>query len=146
MQIEITTDPISPWQRLDSYQQQMPGLVGKVGASAVFVGSMRDFNEDESISAMRLEHYPAMTLKYLQDLVNQTMQQWSLLDVLLLHRVGEVTPGDTIVLVAVWSAHRAEAFAACRHLMEELKSRAPFWKQETLREGGRRWVGKNTPG
>jgi molybdopterin synthase catalytic subunit len=146
MQIEITTDPISPWQRLDSYQQQMPGLVGKVGASAVFVGSMRDFNEDESISAMRLEHYPAMTQKYLQDLVNQTMQQWSLLDVLLLHRVGEVTPGDTIVLVAVWSAHRAEAFAACRHLMEELKSRAPFWKQETLREGGRRWVGKNTPG
>jgi molybdopterin synthase catalytic subunit len=146
MPIEISDAPLAPWQRLEVYQQQHPELAGKAGATAVFVGSMRDFNEDDEVTAMRLEHYPAMTEKYLQELVSQAMQQWPLLDVLLVHRVGEVLPGDTIVLVAVWSAHRADAFTACRELMESLKSRAPFWKQETLRDGGQRWVEKNTPG
>lgn len=146
MHIEISEIPISPWQQLEAYQQQQSKLAGKYGASAVFVGSMRDFNEDEDVTAMRLEHYPAMTEKYLRELAEQAMRQWSLLDVLIVHRVGEVLPGDSIVLVAVWSAHRAEAFTACRQLMESLKSQAPFWKQETLRDGGQRWVEKNTPG
>jgi len=145
MQIEISESPFSPWQRMEAHRQQS-ALAGKYGATAVFVGSMRDFNEDDAVSAMRLEHYPAMTEKYLHELAAQAMQQWPLLDVLLVHRVGEVQPDDTIVLLAVWSAHRADAFAACRHLMEELKSRAPFWKQETLRNGRQRWVEKNTPG
>ena len=145
MLIEITDAPIQPWQRLDTYQQN-PELVGKHGATAVFVGTMRDFNEGDDVVAMQLEHYPAMTEKYLRDIAGQAIQQWSLLDVMIVHRVGAVWPNDTIVLVAVWSAHRADAFEACRHLMEILKSQAPFWKQETLHSGAKRWVEKNTPG
>jgi molybdopterin synthase catalytic subunit len=145
MLIEITSDPISPWRRLDAYQQAS-ALTGKHGATAVFVGTMRDFNEGDAVTAMQLEHYPAMTEKYLHQIAEQAMQQWPLLDVLIVHRVGAVRPNDTIVLVAVWSAHRADAFDASRHLMEILKSQAPFWKQETLRSGATRWVEKNTPG
>lgn len=146
MQIEIIDEILQPWQRLEAYQQQMTGLSGKYGASAVFVGSMRDFNQNDSVSTMQLEHYPGMTEKFLRELAEQAMHDWSLLDVLIVHRVGEIRPADAIVLLAVWSAHRAEAFNACRELMEALKSRAPFWKQETLSGGERRWVEKNTPG
>jgi molybdopterin synthase catalytic subunit len=146
MHIDITSKPINPWQRLESYQQQQTDLAGKHGATSVFVGSMRDFNEGDDVTAMQLEHYPGMTEKYLRNIAEQAMQQWSLLDVLIVHRVGAVRPNETIVLLAVWSAHRADAFAACRQLMELLKSQAPFWKQETLHNGASRWVEKNTPG
>ena len=146
MLIDISVDAINPWQRLEAYQQQHPELDGKHGATAVFVGTMRDFNEGDDVAAMQLEHYPQMTQKYLRDIAAQAMQQWSLLDVMIVHRVGAVRPNDTIVLVAVWSAHRADAFDASRQLMELLKSQAPFWKQETLGNGAKRWVEKNTPG
>ena len=146
MLIEITDTAINPWQRLEAYQQQHPDLAGKHGATAVFVGTMRDFNEGDDVAAMQLEHYPGMTEKYLHTIAGQSMQQWSLLDVVIVHRVGVVLPNDTIVLIAVWSAHRADAFEASRQLMELLKSQAPFWKQETLRSGAMRWVEKNTPG
>ena len=114
------------------------------GATAVFVGSMRDFNEGDDVQQMWLEHYPGMTEKHLQTIADEAMQKWDLLDVLLVHRVGEINPGDPIVLVAAWSAHRAAAFDASRYLMEELKSRAPFWKKEQL-DSSSRWVEKNTP-
>lgn len=146
MLIEITDAAINPWQRLETYQQQHPDLAGKQGATAVFVGTMRDFNEGDDVTAMQLEHYPGMTEKYLEGIAAQAMQQWSLLDVLIVHRVGAIQPNETIVLLAVWSAHRADAFEANRHLMELLKSQAPFWKQETLSSGKLRWVEKNTPG
>ena len=146
MLIEITDTAINPWQRLEAYQQQQTALAGKYGATAVFVGSMRDFNEGDDVAVMQLEHYPEMTEKYLRDIAEQAMQQWSLLDVMIVHRVGAVHPNETIVLVAVWSVHRADAFEASRHLMEILKSQAPFWKKETLDTGAVRWVEKNTPG
>lgn len=146
MLIEISEAPIDPWQQLASYEQQFQQLTGKYGATAVFVGTMRDFNEGDDVADMQLEHYPAMTEKYLRDIATGAMQRWSLFDVLIVHRVGMVQPNDTIVLLAVWSAHRAEAFDASRQLTELLKSQAPFWKQETLRDGGTRWVEKNTPG
>ena len=146
MQIEVTQHAFSPWQRLSEYEQAQAKLKGQFGATAVFIGSMRDFNEDVSVNKMCLEHYPGMTEKFLTELAQQAQQQWQLLDVLIVHRVGEVTPGDTIVLVATWSAHRAHAYEANRHLMEALKSKAPFWKKETLEDGVTRWVEKNTPG
>ena len=111
----------------------------------MFVGSMRDFNEGGSVSGMFLEHYPGMTESYLEKISQQAVQRWDLNDSLIIHRVGELCPGEPIVLVAVWSAHRKEAFEASRWLMEELKSKAPFWKKERLEEGGR-WVEHNTPG
>jgi molybdopterin synthase catalytic subunit len=144
--IEITDKPLNPWQRLEAYQQQRTELAGKYGATAVFVGTMRDVNEGDDVTAMQLEHYPGMTEKYLHAIVEQAMRQWSLLDVLIVHRVGAVLPTETIVLLAVWSAHRADAFEANRHLMELLKSKAPFWKKETLNSGAMRWVEQNTPG
>ena len=107
---------------------------------------MRDFNEGDTVRDMYLEHYPGMTERHLEDLAAATLQQWSLDDVLIVHRVGHITPAQPIVLVAVWSAHRAAAFEACRQLMETLKHSAPFWKRETLVDGAVRWVDNNTPG
>jgi molybdopterin synthase catalytic subunit len=118
---------------------------GKYGAAAVFVGTMRDINEGDAVQSMSLEHYPGMTEKELERIVDEARSRWQLLDELIVHRVGELGPNDPIVLVAVWSAHRKDAFEACRHIMEALKSRAPFWKKEQLDEGYR-WVEKNTDG
>jgi molybdopterin synthase catalytic subunit len=84
-----------------------------------------------------------MTEAYLQRLVQEAHDRWPLLDALVLHRVGALVPGDPIVLVAVWSAHRGAAFEACRYLIEELKHRAPFWKREKLADR-ERWVEGNT--
>ena len=106
---------------------------------------MRDFNEGDEVQGMFLEHYPGMTEKALQAIAEQASERWALLDVLIVHRVGELLPGEPIVLVAVWSAHRKAAFEACREVMETLKSCAPFWKREQLAEG-QRWVEKNTTG
>ena len=146
MHIDIRDSALSPWHLIAAYEQSQQALHGKYGATAVFVGTMRDFNDDESIQSMHLEHYPGMTEKYLQDLAEQAKQKWQLLDVLIVHRVGDVKPGETIVVVAAWSAHRAHAYEANRYVMEELKSRAPFWKKEQMSNGDSRWVEKNTPG
>lgn len=146
MLIDVTADALHPWQRLADYQRGQSGLAGQYGATAVFLGTMRDFNEGDGVKAMTLEHYPGMTEKYLHDMAEQAFQKWSLLDLMIVHRVGEVRPNDSIVLIAVWSAHRADAFEACRQLMELLKSKAPFWKKEMLQSGDERWVEQNTPG
>ena len=142
MLIEIKDSAFEPYQRLLDYQQAAD-FAGKYGATAVFVGSMREFNQGDDVEAMQLEHYPGMTEKYLQKISKEAAEKWDILDSLIVHRVGEMLPNDPIVLVAVWSAHRAAAFDASRYLMEELKSRAPFWKKETLPEN-ERWVEKNT--
>lgn len=144
MKIEITHSPFDPWQAIQ-HHQQMLDLQGKYGATASFVGTMRDFNEGDEVNAMTLEHYPGMTEQYIEKILDQANQQWDILDTLVIHRTGSLYPNDPIVLVAVWSAHRADAFSACRFIMEELKSNAPFWKKEELNEGSR-WVKKNTPG
>ena len=120
--------------------------VGSVGATASFVGTMRNHNEGDAVTAMTLEHYPGMTEKQLEAVISEAKSRWDIIDALIVHRVGEIKPGDPIVLTAVCSAHRAAAFDACRFLMEALKSRATFWKKETLASGEQRWVEKNTPG
>ncbi len=144
MKVEILEADFEPFVEVSRYQNAMQAA-GKFGAAAVFVGSMRDFNEGDTVEQMWLEHYPGMTEKYLLKISQEAIERWDLLDSLILHRVGQIRPADAIVLVAVWSAHRAAAFEASRWLMEELKSRAPFWKKEALAEG-ERWVGKNTSG
>nr|WP_145930895.1 molybdenum cofactor biosynthesis protein MoaE [Acidihalobacter prosperus] len=119
---------------------------GRVGATAAFVGTMRDFNVGDGVSELFLEHYPGMTERELGLIVGEAEVRWPLVDTLVIHRVGRLLPGEPIVLTAAWSAHRAAAFEACRHLMEALKQRAPFWKRETLGDGRSRWVEQNTPG
>ncbi len=143
--IKIINDAFDPWVELASYEKSHL-TAGQIGATATFVGTMRDFNEGDDVSAMELEHYPGMTDSQLQLIADEAQTQWSLDNALIVHRVGRILPGEPIVLVACWSAHRAAAFDACRHLMEALKSRAPFWKKETLKDQSHRWVEKNTDG
>jgi molybdopterin synthase catalytic subunit len=106
-----------------------------VGALASFVGLVRG----GEISAMTLEHYPAMTEKALDDIVAEAKRRWELLGVRVIHRVGRLLPGDRIVLVVVASTHRQAAFAACEFIMDYLKTQAPFWKREETAAGSR-WV------
>ena len=145
MKVEIHNAPFDPWDQVASFQREVFKTKGTYGATAVFVGTMRDFNEGDRVTSMTLEHYPGMTEKHLEDIGAQAARRWDILDCLIVHRTGEIYPDDPIVLVAVWSAHRAAAYEANRFIMEDLKSKAPFWKKETLEEGSR-WVEKNTPG
>jgi molybdopterin synthase catalytic subunit len=146
MAIKICPDAFDPWQEIQTHQQALSNLVGKFGATNVFVGTMRDFNEGDQIKGMFLEHYPGMTEKYLEKIVTEAQLQWQLLDSLIVHRVGTLLPNEPIVLVAVWTAHRGDAFDASRYIMEALKSKAPFWKKELLESEQERWVLKNTDG
>lgn len=145
MNILIRQESFDPWQELVEYQNNPTRPISGFGATAVFVGTMRDFNEDEDVYEMRLEHYPDMTERHLQSICTVAQNKWEIIDGLIIHRVGVVRPGDPIVLVAVWSAHRKQAYEANRFIMEDLKSKAPFWKKERLRQG-ERWVEHNTPG
>lgn len=111
----------------------------KVGAVVNFVGTVRDLNEGEQVAEMELEHYPGMTEKALEDIIAQARTRWDLFDALVIHRVGPLKPLDQIVLVAVTSAHRGEAFAACEFIIDYLKTEAPFWKKEQTPQGAR-WV------
>ncbi|MBA3903631.1 MAG: molybdopterin synthase catalytic subunit MoaE [Rhodocyclaceae bacterium] len=111
----------------------------KAGAVASFVGLVRDTNEGAGVAEMSLEHYPGMTEKSLEAIVGEARGRWDIMDALVIHRIGPLRPGDTIVLVAVVGAHRGEAFAACEFIMDYLKTRAPFWKKEKTPEG-ERWV------
>ncbi len=143
MPIEVRDTSFDPWLELRNYGERTSRQKAKHGATAVFVGTMRDFNEGEAVQAMTLEHYPGMTERHLAAISEEAQQRWDILDTLIIHRVGALSPGEPIVLVAVWSAHRAAAFAACRYLIEELKTRAPFWKKEALSHADR-WVEHNT--
>ena len=150
MIIELFAEPFDPWLWLQNYQQAQspaasPGMSHKVGATNVFVGTMRDFNEGDDVRSMVLEHYPGMTEKHLKGIAQDAMQQWDIEDIAIAHRYGEVFPGDALVCIVVWSSHRKAAYEANRRIMEDLKSKAAFWKKETLSEG-HRWVANNTKG
>jgi molybdopterin synthase catalytic subunit len=111
----------------------------RVGAIVTFVGTVRDLNDGSEVTGMTLEHYPGMTEKALEEIMTQARGRWDLYKTLVIHRVGPLLPEDQIVLVAVTSAHRREAFAACEFIMDYLKTAAPFWKKEETPEGAR-WV------
>jgi molybdopterin synthase catalytic subunit len=111
----------------------------KVGAIVTFVGTVRDLNEGAVVAEMELEHYPGMTEQSIQAIIDQARQRWPIYGALVIHRVGPLKPKDQIVLVAVTSPHRGEAFSACEFIIDYLKTEAPFWKKEQTPEGGR-WV------
>ena len=110
-----------------------------IGAVASFVGLVRDLNHSTTVTEMTLEHYPGMTEKALAEIVEEAKRRWNIIDALVIHRIGPLKPTDQIVLVAVSSAHRGDAFAACEFIMDYLKTRAPFWKKEQT-EAGAHWV------
>jgi len=111
------------------------------GALASFTGIARD---DDGVTAIELEHYPAMTEASLAALVDDAITRWSLLGAVLIHRVGLIPVGDPIVLVATASSHRAEALEACAFLIDRLKTDAPFWKKEHRADGSAVWVESKT--
>jgi len=134
-QIQIQTEPFD----IAAIQDQLRAENPAIGALVTFVGQMRDINDGDPVSSMTLEHYPGMTEKALQAIVDEASERWDLLGIRVVHRVGELSPMDPIVMVAVASAHRGEAFLACEFVVDYLKTRAPFWKKELTPEG-ERWV------
>lgn len=145
MQVKICADAFDPWQELQAYQATRLNAV-QFGATNIFIGTMRDFNEGNDVQRMTLVYYPGMTEKQLEKIIADAGQRWQIIDAYIVHRVGDIHPEETIVLVSVWSVHRGDAFDACRFIMEALKSTAPFWKKEVLGDGQIRWVEKNTDG
>jgi len=146
MTIKICSSLFEPYRELQAYENDNTLNSGTVGATSIFIGTMRDFNEGSNVIGMTLEHYPGMTEKQLANIVIDAQKQWQLIDTLIIHRVGDLLPNEAIVLVAVWSSHRGDAFDASRFIMEALKSKAPFWKKERLYQSNERWVTHNTDG
>lgn len=110
-----------------------------VGAVVTFTGTVRDVNDGDTVGALTLEHYPGMTERALEAIVDEARSRFDVRRILVIHRVGTLAPGEPIVLVVVTGAHRGEAFDACRFVMDYLKTRAPFWKKERTPSGDR-WV------
>jgi molybdopterin synthase catalytic subunit len=135
MSIRVQTETFDPGAMLN----RLHGAQTGVGAVVGFVGYVRDFNDGEEVAGMLLEHYPGMTEKALQLIVDEANGRWPLLGVDVLHRVGRLEPGEPIVFVGVSSAHRAAAFEASHFIIDYLKTRAPFWKKEDTGSGPR-WV------
>ena len=133
--IRVQTEAFDVAEVIDDLRAGDPA----VGAIASFIGVVRDLNDGASVATMTLEHYPGMTEKALQAIVADAEDRWDLIAVSVVHRVGELRPTDPIVLVAVASSHRGDAFQACEFIMDYLKTRAPFWKKEQDSQGTR-WV------
>lgn len=135
MPVRVQTEDFDVSAEVAALRENNP----QIGAVVTFIGTVRDMNEGSNVAAMELEHYPGMTEKALQHIVEQARQRWQLGDALVIHRVGPLLPKDQIVLVAVTSAHRGEAFDACEFIIDYLKTEAPFWKKEQTPQGAR-WV------
>jgi len=142
MQVVLTGSSFDPYTDLKKFEDQL--AKGKHGGVVSFVGTMRDYNDGFDVQSMYLDYYPGMTEKHIEKVGAEAAEQWDIVDSLVVHRYGEILPSEPIVLVAVWSAHRANAFDACRYIINYLKERAPFWKRETTAEGEQRWVEHNT--
>ena len=111
----------------------------RVGAVCTFTGTVRDLNDGQNVSSMELEHYPGMTEKAIEAMIDEAARRFDIFAARVVHRVGLLLPLDQVVLVAVTSRHRGESFKACEFLMDYLKTQAPFWKKEQT-TGGARWV------
>ena len=135
MKIEIITEQFDPWQLLVDYKKNQLQNDSKIGASSIFLGTMRDFNDDEDIKSMELEHYPGMTEASMQKILDKATIRWPIDDVVVVHRIGKLLPSDQIVLVIVASEHRSAAFDAGEFIMDFLKPQAVFWKKETQIDG-----------
>jgi len=136
METQIRVGP-APFDMAEAYRWL--AACDEDGAVVTFTGKVRNHNLGNNVAALTLEHYPGMTEKALQEIVNAARERWPLQRVTVIHRVGELFPGDEIVLVGVTSAHRGSAFSAAEFIMDYLKTRAPFWKREATEQGDR-WV------
>jgi molybdopterin synthase catalytic subunit len=133
--VSIQTEDFDLSAEVATLRRQDP----RVGAVCTFVGTVRDRNDGQSVSTMELEHYPGMTEKAIEVMIDEAFRRFDIFGARVIHRVGLLQPLDQIVLVAVTSAHRGESFQACEFLMDYLKTQAPFWKKEQTPDGAR-WV------
>lgn len=129
---------------VDAAIDELKNASGAVGGISTFTGSVRDLNDDETVTSLFLEHYPQMTEKQLAKILATAADRFSVLGAVVIHRVGLLKPGDNIVLVAVASMHRGDAFDACRFVMDYLKTQATFWKREQRGAGEERWLTMRT--
>ncbi|WP_418156539.1 molybdopterin synthase catalytic subunit MoaE [Pantoea agglomerans] len=136
METQIRVGP-APFDMAEAYRWL--AACDEDGAVVTFTGKVRNHNLGNDVAALTLEDYPGMTEKALQEIVDAARERWPLQRVTVIHRVGELFPGDEIVLVGVTSAHRGSAFSAAEFIMDYLKTRAPFWKREATKQGDR-WV------
>lgn len=111
-----------------------------IGATVNFIGLVRDNNLDDDVTGLSLQHYPGMTEKALAEIAIEAEARWDILGYSIIHRVGDLKLGDRIVWVAIASPHRGDAFNACEFIMDYLKTKAPFWKKELLKDGSSRWL------
>ncbi len=135
MKISVQREDFDSGAEIEALSRGKPAI----GAVAAFVGLVRNVNDGAAVGRMTLEHYPGMTEKSIGAIVEEARSRWQVTDCTVIHRVGELQPGERIVLVAVAGGHRGDAFAACEFIMDYLKTRAPFWKKEQTPEGAR-WV------
>jgi molybdopterin synthase catalytic subunit len=133
--IRVQSEPLNPNKEVD----QLRGEDSTIGAVVSFIGLMRDFNDGDRVDQLFLEHYPGMTERALDKIVALAAERWTLQGCRVVHRIGALKPAEPIVLVAVASHHRREAFRACEFIIDYLKTQAPFWKKEST-ERGNRWV------
>jgi molybdopterin synthase catalytic subunit len=133
--VRIQTEDFDLSTEVASLRQADP----RVGAVCTFLGTVRDRNDGQNVSTMELEHYPGMTEKAIEAMIDEAFRRFDIFGARVIHRVGLLQPLDQIVLVAVTSAHRGQSFQACEFLMDYLKTQAPFWKKEQTPEGAR-WV------
>lgn len=143
MKVLITDKTLDPAKEVAAHEKAALEA-GKHGGVVTFVGTMRDFNDGQNVRAMHLDYYPGMTERHIEQVCQEAMDEWDIMDALVVHRVGEMVPTDPIVLVAVWSAHRKDSFDACRYIINYLKDSAPFWKCEITTEGKKHWVEHNS--
>ncbi len=135
MSVRVQHEPFDVGHEIEALR----GDNARIGALVSFIGLVRDLNDNEAVTQMNLEHYPGMTEKSLASLESEARNRWDVHDLVIIHRIGTLYPKDPIVLVAVTSPHRRDAFNACEFLMDALKTQAPFWKKETT-PIGERWV------
>ncbi|KAA0890266.1 molybdenum cofactor biosynthesis protein MoaE [Pusillimonas sp. ANT_WB101] len=135
--VVVQEDDFDAAQLTEALRQRHPG---KTGALVSFTGYVRDYAEHAPTHTLFLEHYPGMCEREIEALCTTACTRWNVLECLVVHRVGELSNTDQIVFVAVAGAHRGDTFRACEYIIDALKTRAPFWKRETLADGKRFWV------
>lgn len=135
MTVRVQTDDFDAAIELEALRMAST----EIGAVVSFIGQVRDINEGDDIQTLTLEHYPGMTERAMEKIIDEAKSRWHVYDCLVIHRVGKLSPQEQIVFVAATSQHRGEAFKACEFVMDYLKTQAPFWKKETTNAGDR-WV------
>lgn len=140
MVVRLRDKALDPWLEIGRHHGQL-GHPGKMGAVSTYVSTVREVNRGARIQAMTIEHYPGMAEKYLKAISEEAVQQWELVDNLIIHRYGSLLPYEPVMVVAVWAETWEDATEACTYIIEEVKEKAPFWAKETL-DDRYRWVEK----